>query len=213
VGCGPGSFAIPFAQAGAEVVAVDFSEAMIRRLSAETPPQLASRIDARVLDWHEVDLVAQSLVGAFDLVFANMTPAVSAPEGFLKLSPASRDWCLLTGWAGQRENVLEASAWRHFAGVERRGFGSDVIYPFNLLYAQGYLPEIDFEEVAWEQSVPVEGEAADLTEALAGQLKVAPDELAGPVRTYLEGLATDGMVRRRIEGITGQMLWQVGRRR
>ena len=213
VGCGPGSFAIPFAERGAQVVALDFSPAMIRRLEEETPPELAGRIDARVADWKGVDLVREGFARTFVFVFANMTPAVSAPEGFLKLSEASRDWCLFTGWAGKRENVLEEQVWRHLTGTERPRFSSDIIFPFNLLYAQGYLPEMDFEEMRWQHEVTVAEETQSLVESLEGELDLSKEELGLRIGEYLETCATDGKVTRATDGLTGQMLWQIGRTR
>ena len=166
-----------------------------------------------MVDWKEIDLDEERFRGAFDLVFANMTPAASAPEPFLKLNDASRDWCLNTGWAGKRVNVLEEELWERLTGRKRRRFSSDVIFAFNLLYSRGYLPEIDFQEVRWEREMSVIEGIDYFAESLGGELDIAEAELRRRIGDCLGEMAVNGMVTRRMEGLTGQMLWQVGKTR
>lgn len=56
MGCGPGTLAVPLAQAGHRVVAVDFSTAMLAELDAkarEAGPDVAALIDAHERSWRD----------------------------------------------------------------------------------------------------------------------------------------------------------------
>ena len=210
IGCGAGGKAIAFAKRGAEVVALDFSEKMLERLRASVPAELAGGIQPVEADWEEVDLKKHGLEGSFDLVFASMTPAVQTPESFLKLHRASRRGCYFRGWAGRRKDFLLAELWRHLRNEPMPPMCGDIVVAFNLLYAMGLSPSIEFDEVAWEKHEPVERASEFLMTFFADVTDLGDDELGKLVDGYLMSVARDGQVVRRTAGRTGTMIWEVG---
>lgn len=56
VACGSGALSIPAARLGAQVLAVDLSQAMIQRLTARVRDEGLANIEARVMDGHALEL-------------------------------------------------------------------------------------------------------------------------------------------------------------
>lgn len=210
VGCGTGRWAFDFAARGAEVVGLDFSKDMLGRMREEAPPGLEGKITAVEADWRSLDLEKESFVKAFDLVFANMTPAVNGPESFLKLMNASREWCFFGGWAGRRSEPLLEEIWRHLTGRERTWFGSDIIIPLNLVYAMGFSPSLELRDVRWEREMTLQEAEEHFSRFLAGALNKSGEEIKSSIRDYLLGRFSDGKVNRTTSGRTGFMIWRVG---
>jgi len=213
VGCGTGRLAMAFAARGAEVTALDFSPAMLRRLHEALPAELAGRVHLVEADWEELDLAARGWERAFDLVLACMTPAVRTSEEFLKLHRASRGGCCFRGWAGRREDPLLESLWRHLTGNPMHslaGATTGVYAAFNLLYAMGCPPSVEFQEVSWEKREPVEKAASFFTDYFDGLDGLPRRELGKRISEYLAAIAEDGCVIRRTKGRTGIMTWGVG---
>jgi SAM-dependent methyltransferase len=205
LGCGTGRFAIPFAQAGAWVTAVDVSEGMLRYLKEETPAEIASRITPLQLDWHTADLDQLGFRSAFDLSFGHMTPAITGPETFLKFLSTSRQWCSLTTWSGERRQNTMQAVWRHLSGKELDQNAGDITFPFNLLYSLGYRPSVEFQYHRYESMVDPEAEADqlfDLFHEHVGHVEGVEwdeDEIRQRILSFLQGMAQQGQ-----EGEQGQ---------
>ena len=210
VGCGPGRTAIAFAERGAEVVALDFSEKMLERLRLSVPADLAGRVEPVEADWGEVDIETRGWKGAFDLVFASMTPGVQTPEAFLKLHRASRRACFFRGWAGRRTEPLFAELWRWIKGEPVPAMCGDISLAFNLLYAMGFSPSLEFNDIGWEKREPVEKASEFFTALFADVADLDGTELGDRIDRCLASFAEDGEVVRRTTGRTGTMTWRVG---
>lgn len=208
VGCGTGRMATTFAGRGAEVTALDFSPAMLRRLHEALPAEMEGRVHPVEADWEEVDLAKRGWERAFDLVLACITPAVRTPEEFLKLHRASRGGCCFRGWAGRREDPLLAELWQRLKNKPMPTMTWDIMLAFNLLYAMGCSPSIEFQEISWEKREPVEKAAGFFTDYFDGLDGLPRRELGKRISEYLAVIAEDGCVIRRTEGRTGMMIWR-----
>lgn len=213
VGCGTGRMAIAFAGHGAEVTALDFSPAMLGRLREALPAELAGRVHPVEADWEELDLAERGWERAFDLAHAAMTPAIRTPGAFLKLHRASRGGCCFRGWAGRREDPLLAGVWRHLTGKPMPSLAgaTDGVYAaFNLLYAMGSSPSVEFQEVWWEKREPVGKSAEFFADYFDGLEGLSREGLKGKISECLAAVAEDGMVASRTAGRTGSLIWKVG---
>jgi SAM-dependent methyltransferase len=209
LGCGTGRFTLPFAQMGAQVTAVDVSEKMLHYLKEKTPPEVSSHITCLALNWHEADLDRLGFRAAFDISLAHMTPAITGPETFLKFLSTSRKWCVLVTWTGQRKQNTAEEVWRHFTGRElEQGIG-DIIYPFNLLYAMGYRPFLEFQHHRHESSVDPEREADLLSDLFQGYIEGSKEDIRQRSLLFLQAMAEEGKVHKVITGCVGRMIWQV----
>lgn len=87
MGCGPGTLAIPLAQAGHRVVAVDFSDAMLAELDAaarEAGPKVAALIETHERSWADAwdDLpTADVAVASRSLITRDLPDAIEKLEG------------------------------------------------------------------------------------------------------------------------------------
>ncbi len=209
IGCGPGEYAATFARQGAEVVCVDVAERMIERLERDTAPAERARITPVVAGWESLDLCARGFAGAFDLVFANMTPGVSGPEACLKIIEASRGWCWFQGGAGPRENPLLERLHAAVFGSPAAPFRGNFLCAYNLACACGYFPDCTFESMLWTRRRSVDA-CIDHYMTFFGSRSTLPfDTLRHTIASCLSEVAVDGMVENTAKGHTGRMLWNV----
>jgi SAM-dependent methyltransferase len=209
VGCGPGRYATAFARRGARVIAIDISEKMIERLRSETDPELLPRISPVVSDWKKVDPAACGYVKSFDLVFANMTPAITTPGSFRKLMHASKRWCWFRGWAGRRENPLLERLHRAVFLREPKTFYGNFICAWNLACASGYFPECTFETVGWTEKRSIDEWTELYSAFFSTGNDAAKTEIERKIKALLQEIAVDGSIENRITGHTGGMCWSL----
>jgi len=209
VGCGTGTWAFAFAERGAEVVGIDFSNAMTERMKQETPPELRDRITCIEGNWHDFDVEKEGFAGSFDLVFANMTPAVNGPENFLKLIKTSREWCFFAGWAGRRSEPLLEGLWLHLTGREKPSFRSDIIFPLNLAYSMGFSPSLQLRDVKWENEMKLDEAEDFFGEFLSRSLGEPAGQIKPRIREYLSKRAENGRIMKSTTGRTGFIIWKV----
>ena len=209
VGCGTGRMAVALAKRGGDVTALDFSTGMLDRLRAKDYGNNGNRITVVQADWTATDIRERGWENSFDLVIANMTPAVSSPEGLTKLIAASRQNCLLKTWAEKRRSSILDAIWRMFAGAEPTKRPAPLIYIFNAVYAMGRYPSLDFEPVAWKRDQAY-GDALDQYVSYArGMFNHDEAVLRDRIAAYLDDISVDGKITEDITGRTGRMRWTV----
>ncbi|ERP30829.1 class I SAM-dependent methyltransferase [Chitinivibrio alkaliphilus] len=209
IGCGPGSHGIFFAEAGCEVVAVDISEKMIERFESEIPAHLTSQVECRVCNWHEMDPDQEKFTRAFDLVFANMTPAIGSADDLMRLIHCSRGWCHWAGWAGVRRDFLMEDIRRELSIGNQGAFEGNALYVFNLLVSKGYFPDLSFTERNFTRDVSVEKMTEQAAAILSTESHIPAEELRPRIATYLRSIACDGVIQRKSMGRSGAMRWAI----
>lgn len=209
IGCGPGWFAEAFAERGAKVVCIDISKGMIERLKTEVAPAALERITAFAADWRAVNLNEIGGEQAFDLVFANMTPAVSGPETFLKLIRASRDRCWFRSWAGPRENPLMERLYTELKGKKATGFHGNFVCALNLVCASGFFPSVSFSGVSWTHKKTVDEWTDFFSVFFSEDGASGGPETKEKIKSLLTGMAIDGTIKNPMRGHTGRMVWSV----
>lgn len=209
IGCGTGRYAAAFARRGARVTAVDISENMIERLRAETDRELLARITPLVADWKTLNNEVPGYTKAFDLVFANMTPAVMSPASFKKLMSASKHWCWFRGWAGPRNNPLHERLYRAVYAKEPQQFTGSFICVWNLACALGYFPDCSFETIGWTEKKTVDAHVEWYSLFFFRNGTLEKETIAPLLRASLSEIAVDGVVENTVSGHTGSMLWSV----
>ena len=211
IGCGTGTLAIALAREGAEVTALDFSEGMLACLKNKTPTEFAHLIHPLRADWADADSIPAEWSGSFDLVMANMTPAMRTPEALSRMNNASRGWCFLKGWARTRSNSLMESLWPVVMDGRRDERPPDLFYQFNVLFAQGYFPSVSFTRNDWGKKSPLSESIEYYTRFFSGISKTSAETVREKVTVHLARIAVDGMVEEKSSGWTGSMLWRVDR--
>lgn len=211
IGAGPGSFALPLAARVRRVTALEpaagMAEILRRRIKQSALRNLV--VDPRA--WGEVELEREGWVGAFDLVFASMSPGVDGPEALERMNRASRRFCFLGGWSGAQWGQwgqARSELWPLLFAEPQGQYPHDVLYAFGLLYARGFRPELRFR---WRESRrDLEPEEAELE---LGQLFERYTPLTAAVRRrigrYVRERARDGRFRQAARQCQGLLLWEV----
>ncbi|MEW6663073.1 MAG: class I SAM-dependent methyltransferase [Bacillota bacterium] len=139
IGCGPGTYALPLAEVAKEVTALDTSGKMLWLLSEEARKRGLQNIIFMQDNWEKANYDKE-----FDLVLAASSPAVYNYDTLMKMNSASRGFCLLLCYARGYRAPLRHLLWREVMGEELQGSAFDISFPFNILYAEGFNPNLRF---------------------------------------------------------------------
>jgi len=150
IGCGPGTYTLPLGEQAGKVVAMDTSANMLRMLNEEAQRQGLQNIRPYHANWNHINPQ-----GEYDLVFAANSPAIHNRKTLLKISEASRRCCMLICYAGKETPALRHHLWQAVMGEKLQGNTSDISYPFNILYREGFFPNLRFhrQEYSYTENV------------------------------------------------------------
>ncbi len=204
VGCGAGAYAFALARREALVEGIDISPKMIARAVEEDCKGTRFSVE----NWKSLDLEGRGWMGAFDLVLANMTPAVSSAESFLKLAQAGRRWCLMVKSIRRTDAVGDTL--RDRLGIETHGqaYEPALAHAFHLLWFQGLRPRVEYEDKAWESCLPLEEAVKSYALRLSVYKKLSGADMKNLRRT-LEELAVEGVVHEQTALTRAALMWRL----
>jgi len=211
IGAGPGNFAIPIARRVAEVVTVEPAKLMVSILKQRIEAEGISNIRILRKTWEDVDLEAQGWNCAFDLVFASMSPGVSHPDMLEKMLAASRALCYLSGWSGGRWGkwgLAQEELWPLIFGEELGDYPSDIFYPFGMLYAMGYRPELRFVQPRIRLEMSSQEATRELVDHFERYVEVDA-AVRDIIESYVESHSRSGTFIREGSTCQGFMIWSV----
>lgn len=174
MGCGPGMLAIPLAQAGCTVYAVDFSEAMLTELDAQVKAEgleekVRSYQRAWAEDWSDLP-VADVAISSRSLITDDLAGALTKLE-----SKATRE-AILTIAAGStpwRDAELLAALGVEVGSPEDH---RELVCVTNWLIASGRLPRLDYIRVPTSTHSHSLEELAEHVRNIAARFKQVGDE-------------------------------------
>lgn len=152
VGGGGGRYAVPFSKFAKNVTMTDISGNMIGFAKEKAESQGAENIEFIKMVWEDADLENLNMYKKYDLVFSSMCPAVKTVEGLKKMIDASKNFCFIN------QLILDTDTFKEFiferTSLEKKfdphNDRDSLVATFNLLWIDGYDPEInylsDFEE-------------------------------------------------------------------
>ena len=106
IGCGTGAFALPLALQGASVTALDISENMLKRLTAEAQHRGIHGVKTIRASWKNIDPYNAGLSGHFDVVLSALSIAVGTKKDILKMDECSKQWCICIASGKIRRGAL-----------------------------------------------------------------------------------------------------------
>jgi len=208
IGAGPGNYAVPMAREAKEVVALDPAVAMLEIIRERAAREGLDNISYCSEPWEEVDLDRLGWRRKFDLVFASVSPGVRDVSDLKRMMEASRGYCYLSKFAGQRRNNIQDKIWERLFEQPRINDSMELYLPWNLLYSLGYYPDTKFIPSSWFNVEPIEQVEQRMVNWFAN-FKGLPPNYRETVRRVLEEEAVDGMVREEVETTFGLMVWKV----
>lgn len=208
VGCGAGKYALAIAGFCRHVTGVDLSPQMINIAKQKTVDYNIQNIDFYCEDWHNLDIEKSGYLHKFNLVFAHMTPAIQSADTFEKLSASSKGWCVLAKPIRRTDPVSDAV--KELVGIRehRESCDEEILYAFELLWRQGYLPQLEYEKQVWKMKKSLD-EAYGL---YVNRIKTYQDMTLAEeekVRAHLKSLARDGFVYEDVDTTIATLFWQV----
>jgi SAM-dependent methyltransferase len=213
VGAGPGNFAVPLCGKVAEVIALEPAEGMVSILRRRIQDEGISNLHVLQKTWEEVNLKAEGWSGTFDLVFASMSPGVSNPDMLEKMMAASKTFCYLSGWSGGRWGkwgLSQSELWPIIFGQQLGGYPSDILYPFGMLYAMGYRPELRFTHPEVHLEMAEEEAVEGLCDHFSRYIEVE-STVRSKISTYVHKYCRSGIFTQVYTTCQGFMLWCIGR--
>jgi len=142
VGCGAGKFSFALANECLHVTGLDLSPKMIDKAKEKKVEIGQNNVDFFINNWHASDLETLGYKGKFDLVIANMTPAIRNAETFIKLCEASKGYCILSKPIKRVDPVSDAIRKMLWIEEKKESADMEILYGFEILWLQGTLPHI-----------------------------------------------------------------------
>lgn len=207
VGCGGGRYSFALEALGAEVTATDFSPEMIKN-AKEDGESSGSNVCFSLDDWHTVSLKERNWEKKFDLVLANMTPAVVSADTFMKLIEASRGWVVMVKPTRRTGSILDDLNRLVNAGSDRKTLDEALAYAFDLAWLTGGYPKLEYEEQVWKNDLPLEAAIPEYTLRISATHELS-DSDRKKIREYLENAAVDGIVHETTNTSIAAMYWHV----
>lgn len=211
IGCGPGRFVAAFAKRAHRVVGLDISDKMVEHGMEHIQEEGLTNAVLRTCDFQTLDIEKEGYIGAFDLVFASMTPAIHGMSGLLKSMEMSRSWCCSINHLGGSNSLSKQIAQEVFGRTVSSQWSSPWFYSlFNVLFLMGYNPETSYDTLRREIWIRPD---VDYAKFLMGQI-LKPDEAsaehADEIMAWLKAHANEyGLVQAVSEASYGTILWNV----
>ena len=145
VGCGPGLFVMEFAKTALHAVGLDHSQRFIGYASACATVRGISNVSFVEADFLELDIEKSGFAGAFDLLFASITPAVTGEGSIDKLMKMSRGFCHSVSFVNVKDTLAERVSLDVFGEEYKPRFDGTGFYALlNMLWLNGYYPETSY---------------------------------------------------------------------
>lgn len=206
IGCGPGTYALPLAAKGVKVTGLDTAKQMLDTLreTAHTTG-LSENICCLQADWRDI-----APEPAYDVTFAAKSPAIYDYDNLMKMMKTARRTCCLIGFAGQHDLNLRRLLWEKLLGELAPAPSFDIIYPLNILYQEGYRPNITFYSYSQSHDEPLDYLIPHYIRYFA-MFGINGTFVEDNIRSFLENRATNGMCTEQTATTVGVMWWNVNR--
>lgn len=208
IGCGSGVYSMALAPRVGQAVGVDISPKMIEYANARSKELELDNAKFHCVDWSVADIDKLGFRGAFDVVFAHMTPAIADFNTFDKMNACSRNLCLMEK-PTRRKNMVQDAVF-HLIGLDRseEQYHGGVLQAFSYLWYKGYCPKFYYHDVVWNDEKTVDDMVAWCADRakLHKELTAAEEET---IRAYVAQQAVDGLVHEITTTTKVTMIWSV----
>lgn len=216
IGCGPGRFVAEFAKTAGHVLGIDISEKMIEHSKSYARATGLCNTSYHAGDFKAVDIEALGWVHKFDLVFSSITGAIGTMDALYKAMRMSRGWCFNSSFVRSFDE-LQTKLSRELFSIEP---ASKPIYDgrwfyalFNLLWLEGYYPEVAYHKQNRRELVPIDDELIRyFTRIFSADHNENEEQTKEMIGNYLRANAnSDGLIERYTESWYGFVLWNTKR--
>lgn len=185
IGAASGVFSIPFAERGAEVTAVEPSLPCVQLLQENNRKWADGKIKIIPDRFEDIDLNMMGWEGAFDLVFASMSPVIADWESVEKVLSCARKYCYISLTAGPREHSLTNEI-LPLLKIPRKLHKAEMIYLLQLLLLKGYTFQSLVSREGKVREVSRSAAIQEVMDQLAMYHYPVDDETYNVIKTYLD---------------------------
>ena len=204
IGCGPGLFVMEFAKTALYAVGLDRSERFVEYGAERAKARGLSNTSFVAADFTDFDIEKAGYAGAFDLVFASITPAATSKDSIEKMMKMSKGFCCNVSFVNVSDSLAQSVSRDVFGEEYRPRYDGMGFYALlNMLWLQGYYPETTYYTDSRVETVAPDERSASDCAALCGH---GEPEDAAKVLRYLAG---QGEIERCSDYRFGSILWDV----
>lgn len=204
IGCGPGTYAIPFASHAASVLATDLSRGMLERLEADCSSRGIQNVRTMICDCRAVPASCRC-----DLAFTSLCPPMNSPDALMEMEALGRTCAYVSSYA--TEGGLESRVWKAL-GRNYSYSGYDTDHPYRFLKSLGR----DAELVRFRQRNSQESSEEDAVRrfmSLVSRYRELDDGMREAIAGAVSDASEDGIVRTDSETVMGLLIWTPAGRR
>ena len=211
VGFGAGRFLVPLAKKGMQIHGVELAENMIHFAKQKLEDAQVDYNKDNLLNfsWEDIDLKALGWERTFDLVFLSMSPVISSYEQLEKVIRASKEGVFMSAHMHRKDSILE-NLKEAFNLEPDEGYIGKLVPIFNILFEQGYFPDLKFVSSVNEQMVNKQDVLLRYTHWLFGMEHT--EEEKQKVSEALTKLEVDGKIPLQTNAVDGYLFVNVNQR-
>lgn len=207
IGGGSGRYAIPMARTAAQVTITDISAEMLKYAKENVLNSGVNNIDYSKLDIKTANIRKMGWAGKYDLVFANMCPAISTATDLEKMILASSKWCALGRFTGKNDNVTTSirQALNIPDSPDPHTDRNFTYAFFNILWLKGYTPLVNYfsEETVSEISLE------EIISSYSPKFRDTAKEAGKDVEEIISSLAVNDIITVKRRSTLALLLWEI----
>lgn len=138
IGAASGGFAVPFAEQGAAVTAIETSPPLVELMRQNIAKLSGGSVEVVHQPFENIDLAAKGWDRAFDLVFVSMCPVLVDWPGVERVLGCAKQFCYMSLPVGSQEHSLVDEIWPLVADHPRKASHMEMVYLIQLLLLNGY---------------------------------------------------------------------------
>ncbi len=204
LGCGAGRYSLALAGKVKSVMGVDISPKMLGYACEQIRANGVTNASFQQLDWALADAGKLELYGAFDLVFAHKTPAISDFETLEKMNLCSRRHCFVVKPTRRKDEISELIF--DELGIEKSNPDELISKIFEYLWKSGYYPELSYNTEHWSFDYTLGEAITNYLERTRLQRQLSHKETA-LVEEIVISRSTDGRVNQETDVSTVTIYW------
>lgn len=198
IGCGPGTYAIPFSDYAEHITATDSSKGMLDRMMTDCRERGITNIEAVLCDCMEIPESYRS-----DLVFCSLCPPMNSPESLDYMASLGGTVAYVSSCSFS--DGLEIKVWNALGrDYSYRGYNTE--YPYRYLRASGYDATLDLFTQR-NRSESTVGQSVRRFESLVSRYRELDDDMRSRIADAVADSSEDGMVYTDTVVTMGLLIW------